>query len=180
MSPALRAAIKAIGPVKHIVCPNLFHHMYAAQAVTAFPGAKLHGPAKLHKKRPDLRFDAVLSETASSDWQGDLVLVTIDGSLLNETVFYHHPTRTLIACDLVENFKTHPHWITRTYLKLNGVLGTISWPRLLRTVYFNRKLARASIDRILALPFERVVIAHGDVITDNAHEVVTNGLKWLR
>ena len=179
LSAGLRSAIDAIGPVQHIVCPNLFHHMYAGAAVAAYPKALLHGPKKLHKKRSDLHFDAVLSDTPHADWQQDLLPITIAGSLLNETVLFHVPSKTLITSDLVENFKTHPHWLTRSYLKLNGMLGNITWPPVMRVVYLNRKAARASVERILALPFERVVIAHGDIISENAREALREGLKWV-
>ncbi|MFL9873828.1 DUF4336 domain-containing protein [Paraburkholderia megapolitana] len=179
ITPELRASIDAIGPVGHVVCPNLFHHVYAQQALTTYPDARLHGPEKLHRKRRDLRFDAVLSEEPDPDWRNDLVSISITGSLLKETVFYHPASKTLITSDLVENFKAHSHWLTLGYLKLNGMLGNVTWPPMMRVVYTNRRAARESVARILALPFERVVVAHGDVITDNARETLRKGLEWL-
>lgn len=106
-------------------------------------------------------------------------LISIAGSMLRETVFYHPSSRTLITSDLVENFKAHSHWLTRCYLRLNGMLGNVTWPPMMRIVYTNRSAARESVARILALPFERVVVAHGDVITDNARETLRKGLEWL-
>jgi hypothetical protein len=53
LSNELRAAIDALGPVAHIVFPNQFHHMYAAEAAAAYPGATLHGPVALQRKRKD-------------------------------------------------------------------------------------------------------------------------------
>jgi hypothetical protein len=179
LSSELRTAIDALGQVAHIVCPNLFHHMYAAEAATAYPQAMLHGPANLQSKRRDLRFGAVLTDQPHSDWRGDLELLTIEGCVLGETVFYHPATRTLIACDLVENFHQSSHWLTRNYLRLGGVLGRVGWHPLLRVAYRDRKLARTCIDRLLAWPFERVVLAHGDLLTDNAHALVREGLAWL-
>lgn len=179
VSAEMFAEINAIGPVQHIVCPNLFHHVFAGDVLALWPQAKLHGPAKLQKKRRDLNFTAELSDTPDSAWQGDLVPVTIAGSLLNETVLYHVASKTLITSDLVENFKQHSHWLTRNYLKLNGMLGNITWPPVMRIVYLNRPAARASIERILALPFERIIIAHGDIISSNARETLRRGMAWL-
>lgn len=179
MRADLRAAIDAIGPVKHIVCPNVFHHTYAGEAVGAYPDALLHGPAKLHAKRRDLHFHAVLSEIPHADWRNDLAPIAIDGSIVKETVFFHLPSGTLITADLVENFKSHDHMPTRVYLWLGGLLGKPGWHPLMRLIYVNRKAARASVERILALPIERVVVAHGDVITADAREAVRAGLKWL-
>lgn len=180
LSPELIKEIKAIGHVEHVVCPNLFHHVYTTATLSVWPHAKLHGPAKLHKKRKDLDFDAELSDTPDPDWQDDLVPITITGTLLGETVLYHPATQTLITADLIENFPSAPnHWLTRNYLKLNGMIGNITWPPAMRLVYLDRKAARACVERILALPIERIIIAHGEVITQNAHTALAQGMKWL-
>lgn len=179
ISPELQQQIDALGPVRHIVCPNLFHHLYGGDAKQRWPQALLHGPAKLQEKRTDLRFDATLSETPHPDWGTDLHCITIDGSMLNETVLFHGASGTLISADLVENFSHHDHWPTRWYLKIGGIYGRASWHRLMRFVYLGRRKARASIDRILALPIERVMVAHGDNITHDAKRVLREGLRWL-
>lgn len=179
VTAALRTAIDALGPVRHIVCPNLFHHLYAGAAVAAWPQALLHGPAKLQRKRRDLSFGAVLSEVPHPDWQDDLQALTIEGSLLGETVFYHPASKTLITSDLVENFPHTDHAPTRWYLRVGGILDHVGWHRLMRVVYRDRKAARASLERILQLPFERVVLAHGELLTQRAREQVRAGLAWL-
>ncbi|HKM61791.1 MAG TPA: DUF4336 domain-containing protein [Acidisphaera sp.] len=179
ISDALAAEIAAIGPVRHIVCPNRFHHTYAGQALARFPGALLHGPRSLWKKRKDLTFAAELTETPHPDWAGDLELLTIKGCALDETVFYHPATRTLIASDLVENFHGSSHRPTDWYLKAQGLHGRIGWRRLMRFVYRDRKAARASLDRLLQWPFERVVVAHGDIIRQDAREAVRDGMAWV-
>ena len=179
MSPRLREELDALGPVAHIVCPNLYHHVYAGEAVEAYPNAMLHGPQGLRRKRKDLRFAADLSDAPHPDWASDLAPLTIKGSMLGETVFFHPASRTLITSDLVENFASSPHWPTRIYLKLTGLQGKITWGWPLRILYRDRKAARACIDRLLKWPFERVVIAHGDLILANARESVERGMAWL-
>lgn len=179
VSDELRREIEAIGPVRHIICPNLFHHVYAADAKAAFPDAQLHGPEKLQRKRKDMKFDAVLSDVPHPDWQGELLPLTVQGSMLHETLFYHPATKTLISCDLVENFSHCDHTPTRWYLQAGGIFGKVGWHPLLRLVYLNRRKARQSIEQLFEWPFERVILAHGDVITDNARQAVRGGLAWL-
>lgn len=179
ITPELKAQIDVLGPVAHIICPNLFHHLHAGSALAAWPQAKLHGPAALQRKRKDLHFDAVFGEAPHPDWAEDLVAITIDGSLLGETVLYHKATKTLITVDLVENFSHCEHTPTRWYLKLGGIYGRAGWHPLLRMIYLNRRKARVSMQRILALPFERVLVAHGDNIEHDAHRVIRDGLRWL-
>ncbi|MGF6721724.1 hypothetical protein P3T43_001071 [Paraburkholderia sp. GAS41] len=148
--------------------------------VAAYPNATLHGPHALRRKRKDLPFSADLSDTPHPDWLNDLAPLVIRGCLLQETVFFHQRSRTLIASDLVENFKTSPHWLTRMYLKVCGLEGKITWGGPYRLLYRNRQAARACIDRLLEWPFERVVIAHGDLILRDAHLSIERGMAWLK
>ncbi|MEE4249686.1 MAG: hypothetical protein V2I38_03790, partial [Alcanivoracaceae bacterium] len=142
--------------------------------------AQLHGPEKLQRKRKDLKFDAVLSDAPHPDWQGQLLPLTVAGSMLHETLFYHPASKTLISCDLVENFSHCDHAPTRWYLRAGGIFGKVGWHPLLRMVYLNRRKARQSIEQLFEWPFEQVIVAHGDVITENAREAVRGGLAWLR
>ncbi len=179
LNESLKLDLQSLGTVTHIVCPNNFHHLYAGQAIASYPHAILHGPATLHKKRKDLSFGATLSDSLHSDWDPDLVPLTIHGSMMEETVFYHPASKTLITSDIVENFQTSSHWPTRFWLQLGGLHGQVSWHRLLRSVYRDKKIARDCIDQMLEFPFEQVILAHGDIITENARETLRKGLSWL-
>jgi hypothetical protein len=180
LSPALARALDALGPVGHIVCPNLYHHLYAGDFAARYPDAQVHAPAGLRRKRKDLRIDADLGPAASgAPWQTDLDQLSIDGSMLGETVFYHPASRSLISVDLVENFATSPHAMTRLYLKLGGIHGKVGWSRLGRFVYRDRAAARASIERLLDWDFDRVLLAHGDVIERDGRQLVRGALSWL-
>ncbi len=180
INSALKKEIDAIGKVTHVVCPNNFHHLYASQAIALYPQANLHGPKALHKKRKDLSFNHILNDTPHPDWEQDIELLTIEGSLMHETVFYHKPSKVLLTCDIVENFETSEHLLTRIWLKLGGCHGKISWPIILRLVYINRKKARTSLQKMLEFPFEKVVIAHGEILEKDAHSLLRTGLAWLK
>jgi hypothetical protein len=178
-TPEMRAAVDALGPVRHIVAPSLFHHLYAGQWQTAYPDAALYGPAALARKRKDLKLTSPLEEAARAPWAGELVPLHIDGCQLDETVFVHHATRTLIASDITENFTTSPHWPTRLYLKMSGVHGKVGWSRLLRFVYRDRAAARRSVDALIEHDFDRVVIAHGDVIPAGGKDALRTTFEFL-
>ncbi len=179
IGPQAKAELGELGPVSHIVCPNLYHHLHAGKAVKLYPQAKLHGPAKLRKKRKDLTFDFDLSDTPHADWVEDIDVHCIKGSLLYETVFFHKPSATLISCDLVENFQTSGHWPTLLWLKSGGIHGKVGWHHLLKPLYWDRKAARESIKTILEWPFDRAIISHGRILEDNAHETIRKAFGWL-
>ncbi|HVP62688.1 MAG TPA: DUF4336 domain-containing protein [Myxococcaceae bacterium] len=171
--------IQALGPVAHIVVPNLYHHVYVSDAIERWPTARVHAPAAMRRKRPGLRIDAELSETPDPDWGGVLVPVHVDGSMLDETVFVHRPSRTLICSDLVENFDTSPHLPTRLYLRAAGLHGRVGWSRFLRLVYRDRPATRRSLERLLGLDFDRVILAHGRVLEHGGPAAVREGYRWL-
>src|SRR5262245_59263104 len=59
---ALATEIAAQGEVRHIVAPNLLHHLFVKAALDRYPRALLHAARGLAEKRPDLRIDHVLGD----------------------------------------------------------------------------------------------------------------------
>jgi hypothetical protein len=176
---ALKDEIDAVGAVHSIVAPNAYHHLFAGDAQKAWPNAKLLAPAALRKKRADLRIDHDLEGDTSSAWGDDLRSFPVRGSMLHESVLFHAPSRTLVGADLFENFTKVDHWLTRQWLKLGGVYGKPGWHSLLRFLYRDRALAKASIEPLLDLDLERIVIAHGDVVTARPKETLREAFHFL-
>lgn len=179
LTPELREELCELGPLAHVVAPNMFHHLYAGPMVEAFEDAKLYASPKLGKKRKDLRIDASHSDSAEH-FEGVMDVVHIDGTLFDEAVFVHRPTRTLISADLLENFKTSSHFWTRQYLKAGGVHGKPGFNRLSRPLIRKRTRTRRAIDRLLKLDFERIVVSHGDILQAGGPDVVRDAYAWLR
>ncbi len=180
MSAALRSEVEALGTVQHIVLPDLYHHLHVGPWTLAFPKARVHAPPGMARKRPDLRIDAELSEVPHPDWAKDLKPLFISGCGLRETVFVHPKSRTLITADLIENFQTSSsHWWTRTYLRLGGIYGRTGFSRLLRFLYRDRPRARASLERVLAEDFDKILLTHGEPVTHGGKEALRLTYAWL-
>jgi hypothetical protein len=180
LSPDLKVEVDAIGPVRHIVAPSQGHHLYAGEWESAYPNALLHAATGLAKRRKDLSIDHELMGEAHADWRNDLDTTLIGGAMLNETVFLHRPSRSLIVADAVENFDTSSHWPTRTYLKVAGIHGRPGVSRSLRPFFRDKKRARRSIDEILSWDFDRIILAHGDIIESDANDALREAYRWLK
>jgi len=179
LTAALEDELRTLGPVAHIVAPNLYHHLYAGPMLETFDEARLHARPKLRTKCAGLRIDADLTEASASEFEGVLEAVHIDGTMLDEVVFVHRPTRTLISADLIENFKSSSHFMTRQYLKVSGIHGKPGVSRLLRPMFRQRKRARAAIDRLLSADFNRIVVSHGAIMEDAGPDAVRDAYGWL-
>jgi hypothetical protein len=99
---------------------------------------------------------------------------------LNETVFLHRASRTLLCLDLCFNVRESASFVTRLLMRVNGAYGRFGPSRIFRyTVMKDRKAMRASLDRILAWDFDRVTVAHGEILESGGHRAVQAGFRWL-
>jgi hypothetical protein len=176
----LRRELDAIGPVRFVVAPNRVHHLYAGDVARAYPEARLWVAPGLERKRPDLQFVAVLDDEAPDEWKGEVDQTFFRGRPYeNEVVFLHRASRTLILCDLAFNFGPRAAAPTRWLMRLLRSYGRFGPSRLDPLLIRDRAAARRSLERILAWDFERVVVAHGDVLESGGREALRRGYAWL-
>jgi len=176
---AVRKAIDALGPVRYIVAPNLFHHLFAGEAAAAWPEAALYGPPGLAKKRKDLVFAGFLEPDKPGPWAPELEEIPLAGTLLRETMFLHPKSRTLITSDLAANCMHATDWFTRLYIKASRVGERFGLSLTLRACYRDKPRARASIEALLTKDFDRVIVAHGDVLERDGRAEVARAFDWL-
>jgi hypothetical protein len=176
----LRRELDAIGRVRFSVAPNRVHHLYAGKVAEAYPEARLWVGPGLERKRPDLRFAGVLGDEAPAEWKGQVDQVFFRGRPYeNEVVFFHRASRTLILCDLAFNFGPHAAAATRLLMRLLQSYGRFGPSKLDPLLIRDRRAARQSLELILRWDFDRVVVAHGDVLESGGHEALRQGYSWL-
>lgn len=168
----LRGQVEDLGPVRFIVAPNLYHHMYMGEWIEAFGDATVAGATGLARKRPDLRVDLELDDPSTAPWAEELPGLPIRGMMLKETVLLHAPSRTVISSDLTENFQTCNHWGTRQMLKLSGIYGRAGLSLILKMAITDKQALRDSVEQVLRWDFDRVVVAHGSVIERDGPQVL--------
>lgn len=180
---ALARAIAARGSVTHIIAPNNMHHLYLGPAIARYANANVWGPAGLAQKRPDIAFHAAL-QPMTGPWSPDLEALPLRGSsLLEEWVFLHRPSRTLIVTDLVFNLTNVDNWASRCLFRAVGAFGQLAQSRLWRWSTRDPEAFRADVEAILTWDFERLVMAHGSIIETDAkaqlHAALTRAIPRL-
>ncbi|MDN5873576.1 MAG: DUF4336 domain-containing protein [Nitrosospira sp.] len=171
---ATTTAISQLGEVSYIVAPGSFHHMHVAQAQSRYPQAETYICPGLERKVPGLRFDWILGSRSPPDWEDTVEQELIRGSrFMWEVAMLHKPSKTLLLVDAIEHF--------------TGQTGNVSWQLKAWTLIFrmwnkprpapeyqlgwhDRAAARASLSKILDWDFDKIVLSHGDNITENAKE----------
>lgn len=176
----LKEEIDALGSVRTVVAPNCLHHLHAGQWLEAYPQADCWAPRGLRKKRPDLRIDHELGADRPK-WGDEIEVIPIPSTPgWEETILWHGPSRSLIAPDLLQHFPTPMRgvwpWV---YQKLAGIGRRPAVSRAIRLAFRDRPAARAIIDDLIARDPRRIIIAHGEIIDDDAPNLLREAYGWL-
>lgn len=180
LDEARLARLAALGEVRYLIAPNLLHTLYLQAAAQRFPDARVLAPARLREKRPDLRIDAALEAGLPPELAEAVELVAVAGApAIDEWLLFHRPSRTLVVTELVFNIVAPEGLFTKLVLTVVGCRGKLAQSRVWRFAVKDRAAARASVERALALPFETLVVAHGEVVRESARERLAAALSWL-
>jgi len=186
LTEKLADAVAQLGIPRHLVSPNKIHHLYLQDWKARWPQAQLWGPESTLRKRRDLTFEPALDSEPPADWQGVFDMVRVRGSIfMDEMVFYHAPSRTVILADLSENFSDHflkRHWKgwQRRGAKFWGIVeGKGYAPLEWRWSFLNRSPLRTAKRKILSWPAEKVVMAHGTWQRKNGAAFLARIFSWV-
>ena len=180
-------SINEIGKVSLIIAPNLFHHLFLDKFQAIYPQAQLWGVSGLESKRPDLSIDKVIdgSETKIRNeveyllFQGFEIFDLNRISIVNEVVFFHPESKTLILTDTAFYFDESFPWQTQLAARFIQTYKNLAPSIIDRLVIRNKDLVKQSIHKILAWDFTRVIVAHGSIIENNGKEKLQTGYQWL-
>ena len=177
--------LNQIGDVRHIIAPNLYHYLFASRFKAIYPNATFWAAPGLKSKKPELPIDRVIE----ADFLDELKHRLFDGfktfglsgpSLLNECVFFHPASQTLILTDTAfhfdESFPLTTQLLAATVL---GSYKTLS-PSLLEKVASRDKVkVRQSVQSVLTWDFHRVIMAHESIIENDAKQRFREGYEWV-
>jgi Domain of unknown function (DUF4336) len=184
-SYATLTEITRLGPVRYLVSPTPRHHWRLDRWHRLFPEAELWSspitPVTL--KGGDVPLTGILGERVPPAWAGDLEHVLVRGSTwLQEVLFFHPPSRTVLVEDLIQIHSLHHGQPVRNALiTLGGVAAPRGGvPRDIRLSFRDRSAARESVDQVLQWDFDTLVVAHGPVVTQHARRTFERAFSWLR
>ena len=156
------AEIAALGDPGWLVEATNFHDTCAGAGRAAFPGIPYLAPPGFPGAD-----DADPLVPPPPEWGEELEVVPLEGMpRIREHAFFHRPSATLILGDLFFNLR--PTGWTRFFLRaLSGLKSYPGMSRLFRFMIKDKDAFRSSLDRLRALPFERIVVAHGEPIEND-------------
>ncbi len=186
-TPALRTALEALGPIRHLVAPTPAHWMFMGDWQRAVPEATNWAAPGLRRRgavrRSGIRLDHELTPDGPPAWRGAITLVEVPGGFgFREMALFHAGSRTLVLTDLVLNLEADrlPP-LLRPLLARFGSLAPDGMPPPHVRALFRRRLWDAGLaaERLLALQPERVVFAHGQWFETDGTARLERALRWL-
>jgi Domain of unknown function (DUF4336) len=176
----LDAELRRHGRIAHIVAPSQMHDTYLEGWFAAHPHARFHGAPGFAQSRPDLKFTDTLSDVADITWAGVFHQHVLQGMpRINEVVFLHRASRTLILTDLVFNLGPNMPFLSRVLLKLNDCDCKFAPSRLMKSTIKDRAALRHSIDQILSWDFDAIVLSHGSNVKRGAKAMLRDAFAFL-
>jgi len=180
---SLTAEVAALGPIAAIIAPGNFHWLHVRSCQRAFPDAATYVCPGVEKRAKGLAFEFVLGDEVPRLWANELSQIVLRGTrLMREVAFLHRASRTLILVDLVENFTPATpgtNLLSRIVFRGLGMWNRPGPAPEYRLAWGDKSQVREDLERILAWDFERVILAHGDIITRDARQIVAQAWRKI-
>ena len=181
-TPERRQAVDELGPVEHLIAPNKIHSLGIEPWKAHYPSATVWASPAFPARHPGIAIDALLTNGVETAWNSEIGHCAVDGhAVLDEVVFLHKPSRTLIVTDLIQKHKvTGESWFWRGVKCMNGILGEGGGVPLDVKLSIRDKAAfRRSLATILDWDFENLILAHGHCLQGGAKEDVSLAFRSI-
>lgn len=187
LTPELQQQLDALGPVKHLISPNKIHYAHIGSWAKAYPSAIAWASPGVRERasqqKINVEFQADLQDEPPPDWATELDQLIFRGSrFMDEVVFFHRASSTLILTDLIENFEPQKvPWQYRWMLAIGGNVDPDGkTPRDLQfTFRGNKEQARQCFQQMLAWNPQKVIVAHGRWYEENGTDELNRAFRWL-
>ena len=184
---ALLDSLDQLGEVTFLIGPNKLHYAYLQAWKDLYPSAQVWlAPGidqRARAQKIPLPQGQELTDQAPPTWSAELDQDLFKGSrFMQEAVFFHKASKTLILTDMIENIETHQ---MKTHQRLLFKLGDNAYPngktpRDLRLTFVGKKTAaRTSFETLKNWEPEKIILAHGQCFLENGQEELDRAFKWV-
>ena len=137
------------------------------------------------KQKIPVSFDEKLTDEAHEAWADQIDQLVFKGSAyIEEVVFFHKDSQTLILTDLIENFEAErfPSPLRSKAYKLVRVAAPDGQTPIDYRMTFigHQKEAKDCLEQMLAWKPEKIILAHGRCFLENGVAELRRALRWIR
>ncbi|MBL7688814.1 MAG: hypothetical protein JNJ49_12335 [Bdellovibrionaceae bacterium] len=172
--------LQASGPITDIVAPNLFHGAGISKASIAHPKARLWGSSSMRRKSqstPELKWTHELNEN-SWIFSNELPVVAIGGMpTVEEFVFVHKPSRSLIVTDLCFNLTDAKGFGAWLILSIFGTYRKFGISSFFLKGVKDRAAFMNSLTKLFSHDFDNIIVSHGDIVQGGAKALLRDALE---
>lgn len=170
--------IRGFGDPAWLVECLLRHDTFAVEGGAAFPEVRYLVPPGFEMAG----VDAVPLLPPPSEWEGEVETLLVEGvPAFGEVVMLHVSSRTLIVGDLLFNFPGESNLWKKSLLALGCVGGKfdpgVSKP--FKAAIKDEAALTRSLRKILAWDFDRIVVGHGQPVSEDATEQLREAFKRI-
>jgi len=176
---AARRDVAMLGPVRFLVAPNSFHYAGLASWAEAFPDAAVFFAPGLRARRPELSAGRELAEGAELPF-ADALAHTVLGPMrgVSEVAFLHRISRSLILTDACFHILDAASARDRMAYRMLGAWRRFGPSRTARTILLrDRTQVAGFVERMSRWEFERIVVAHGEVLEPAGREALCTAFR---
>ena len=181
----LAKQLESRGRIRHLVSPNRGHYAHIGEWARAFLDTITWASPRVRERARsqgiDIHFDRDLGPHAPEEWRDEMDQAIIPGAVLEEVVFFHWRSKTLILADTIMNFELErmrqPYrliaWLCGVYAPFGGMPADLRfalWPK--------RHEVRPVYERVLGWEPERIILSHGHCFETNGTAAIRRAFNW--
>ena len=170
--------VAALGPVRTVVAPNGFHHMYLQDAWNHFTSASRWTSVAVRGEFETFPPN-VIWLAGEDPWtlaDGVVAMPVLGMERVQEWVLFHERSKTLVVTDLLFNI-LEPGFGLGLAQRFFGTYKKLAVSKLFMRACTDRRAFTASLRAIEELGCERLVMAHGEPVLSGAGEQVREAFR---
>lgn len=178
--PDWLSVFQEIGTPYALVSPNLLHETHVKEWLEAVPDLQWVGPPNLKSiqgKTPHGHNRLGVGPMRHLEGWEAFPLRGIPR--IQECLYYHRESQTLLVCDLIMNIGRDMGFYSRVMTRISGLYGDIACSRLFRMFIKDKEKLRQSLEPVYQLPMQRIIPGHGEIMETQPGAALANALRFL-